>query len=74
MNASFDAATLELLKIDWKGEQFFFSAPIDVDGTRVPSKCVLIGKSGKERMRTELKNIERLSKLPANLPKPEPQK
>jgi hypothetical protein len=41
-----------------------------VDGTRVPSKCVLLGKNGKERMRTELKKIERLSTLPANLPKP----
>ena len=69
MNVSFDAATLDLLKIDWKGEQFSFSVPIEVDGTRLPSKCVLIGKTGKERMRTELKKIERLSELPADLPK-----
>lgn len=70
MNVSFDAATHDLLKIDWKGEQFFFSAPMEVDGTRVPSKCVLLGKTGKERMRTELKKIERLTELPAALPKP----
>jgi hypothetical protein len=71
MNVSFDAATLDLLKIDWKGEQFNFSAPIEVDGTRLPSKCVLIGKNGKERMHTELRKIERLAELPADLPMPE---
>ena len=70
MNAFFDGATDDLLKVEWKGEQFFFSAPIEVDGTRVPSKCMLIGKTGKERMRTELKKIERLAALPADLPKP----
>ena len=70
MHVFFDAVTDDLLKIEWKGEQFFFSAPMLVDGTRVPSQCVLIGKNGKERMRTELKRIERLSALPANLPKP----
>ncbi len=69
MNAFFDAATDDLVKIEWKGEQFFFSAPMEVDGTRVPSKCVLIGKTGKERMRTELKTIERLPALPADLPR-----
>jgi len=71
MNVFFDAATHDLMKIEWKGEQFLFSAPVAVDGTRVPSKCVLIGKTGKERMRTELKKIERLAELPAELPKPQ---
>jgi len=42
---------------------------MEVDGTRLPSKCVLIGKTGKERMRTELRKIERLATLPADLPK-----
>lgn len=70
MNVFFDAATDDLLKIEWKGEQFFFSAPMQVDGTRVPSQCVLIGKTGKERMRTELKKIERLPALLGNLPNP----
>jgi hypothetical protein len=69
MNVFFEAATDDLMKIEWKGEQFSFSAPMEVDGTRVPSKCVLIGKTGKERMRTELKKIERLPSLPADLPK-----
>jgi len=45
MSAFFDSATLDLLKIEWKGEQFLFSAPVKVDGTRLPSKCVLIGKN-----------------------------
>ena len=71
MNAFFDAATDDLVKIEWKGEEFFFSAPMEVDGTRVPSKCVLIGKTGKERMRTELKKIERLQALSAKLSQPE---
>jgi len=70
MNVFFDAATDDLIKIEWKGEQFIFSSPMEVDGTRVPSKCVLIGKTGKERMRTELKKIERLAVLSADLPKP----
>ena len=69
MNVFFEAASHDLVKIEWKGEQFLFSAPVAVDGTRVPSKCVLIGKTGKERMRTELKKIERLPALPAELPK-----
>ncbi|MCX6954552.1 MAG: hypothetical protein NTV51_20555 [Verrucomicrobia bacterium] len=64
MAVYFDATTDDLLKIEWKGEQFFFSAPVVVDGTRVPSRCVLIGKSGKERMRTELRDIKRLTTLP----------
>jgi len=38
----------------------------------VPSRCVLIGKTGKERMRTELRNIERLASLPAALSKSGP--
>lgn len=67
MNVFFDATTYDLLKIEWKGEQFIFSAPMQVDGTRVPSKCVLIGKTGKERMRTELLRIERLPPLPARV-------
>jgi squalene-hopene/tetraprenyl-beta-curcumene cyclase len=71
MNVFFDATTDDLLKIECKGEQFFFSAPMEVDGTRVPSKCVLIGKTGKERMRTELKKTKRLPTLPADLPKPD---
>jgi hypothetical protein len=70
MNVFFDTASDDLLKIEWKGEQFLFSDPIAVDGTRLPSKCVLIGKTGKERMRTELKKIERLQTLPADLPLP----
>jgi hypothetical protein len=74
MSVFFDTETQDLLKIEWKGEQFFFSAPMEVDGTRLPSKCILIGKAGKERMRTELKKIERLAELPADLPKPEDSK
>lgn len=71
MSVFFDATTDDLLKIEWKGEQFFFSAPIAVDGTRVPSKAVLIGKTGNERMRTTLRTVERLATLPADLPKPD---
>ena len=70
MNVFFDAATDDLLKIEWKGEQLLFYAPLEVDGTRVPSKCILIGKTGKERMRTELRKIERLTALPAEFSKP----
>jgi hypothetical protein len=70
MNVFFDAATDDLVKIECKGEQFLFSAPMDVDGTSVPSKCVLIGNTGKERMRTELKKIERISAVPAVLLEP----
>ena len=64
MSVYFDATTHDLLKIEWRGEQFHFSTPLAVDGTRVPSRCVLIGKSGRERMRTELHEITRLAALP----------
>lgn len=68
--AYFDAETYGLVRIDWKGQQFVFSQPKDVDGTRVPTHCVLYGKDGKERMRTDLRSITRLTRLPAGLPAP----
>lgn len=68
--AYFDAETYGLVRIDWKGQQFVFSQPKDVDGTRVPTRCVLYGKDGKERMRTDLRSITRLAQLPAGLPAP----
>jgi len=71
ITAFFDASTQDLVRIDWRGQTFTFSDPVEVDGTRVPSRCVLLGKDGKERMRTELRSIERLQNLPADLPKPE---
>ena len=70
ITAFFDASTQDLVRIDWRGQTFTFSNPVEVDGTRVPSKCVLEGKDGKERIRTELRSIERLHELPADLPKP----
>ena len=36
ITACFDAATHDLVRIDWKGKQFLFSHPVAVDGTRVP--------------------------------------
>ena len=66
----FDAETYGLVRIDWKGQQFVFSQPKDFDGTRVPTHCVLYGKDGKERMRTDLRSITRLAQLPAGLPAP----
>jgi hypothetical protein len=68
--AYFDAETYGLVRIDWKGQQFVFSQPKDFDGTRVPTRCVLYGKDGKERMRTDLRSITRLAQLPAGLPAP----
>ena len=67
IRAYFDAATHDLVRIDWKEKQFHFSHPVAVDGTRVPSRCVLIGKDGKEIIRTELRDIQRLAELPAEL-------
>jgi len=68
--AYFDAETYGLVRIDWKGQQFVFSEPKDYDGTRLPTHCVLFGKDGKERMRTDLRVITRLDRLPAGLPAP----
>ena len=65
--AYFDAATHDLVRIDWKEQQFHFSHPVAVDGTRVPSRCVLLGENGKERIRTELRDIQRLAEVPAEL-------
>ena len=67
IRAYFDAATHDLVRIDWKEKQFHFSQPVAVDGTRVPSRCVLTGKDGKEIIRTELRDIQRLAELPADL-------
>ena len=39
--------------------------------TLQPPNLWYVGKTGKERMRTELKKIERLAALPVDLPKPE---
>jgi len=68
--AYFDAETYGLVQIDWKGQQFIFSGPKEFDGTRVPTHCVLYGKDGKERMRTDLRAITRLPQLPAGLAAP----
>ena len=67
IRAYFDAATRDLVRIDWKEKQFHFSHPVAVDGTRVPSRCVLTGKDGKEIIRTELRDIQRLAEVPADL-------
>ena len=70
INAYFDTKTHDLVRIEWRGQTFSFSNPVAVDGTRVPSKCILLGKDGQERIRTELRDIERLQMLPDDLPKP----
>ena len=67
IRAYFDAATHDLVRIDWKEKQFHFSHPVAVDGTRVPSRCVLTDKDGKELIRTELRDIQRLAEFPADL-------
>jgi hypothetical protein len=67
IRAYFDAETHDLVRIDWKEKQFHFSHPVAVDGTRVPSRCVLTGKDGKEIIRTTLRDIERLKELPADV-------
>ncbi len=68
ITAYFDAETYGLVRIDWKGQQFVFSVPKDFDGVTLPAHCVLYGKDGKERMRTDLRVVTRLAKLPAGLP------
>ena len=65
--AYFDAESMGLVRIDWKGQQFFFSEPKDFDGAIVPTRCILYGKDGKERMRTEIRSVRRLDKLPDGL-------
>ena len=67
IRAYFDAATHDLVRIDWKEKQFHFSQPVAVDGTHVPSRCVLTGKDEKELIRTELRDIQRLADFPAVL-------
>ena len=62
--AYFDAETLGLVRIDWKGQQFLFSEPKAFDGATVPTHCVLYGKDGKERIRTDIRAITRLAALP----------
>ena len=62
--AYFDAETFGLVRIDWKGQQFVFSEPKEFDGATVPTHCVLYGKDGKERIRTDIRAITRLATLP----------
>jgi hypothetical protein len=62
--AYFDAETFGLVRIDWKGQQFVFSEPKVFDGATVPTHCVLYGKDGKERIRTDIRVIKRLATMP----------
>lgn len=62
--AYFDAESYGLVRIDWKGQQFVFSEPKVFDGAMVPTRCVLYGKDGKERIRTDITAIKRLAALP----------
>ncbi len=62
--AYFDTETFGLVRIDWKGQQFLFSEPKVFDGATVPTHCVLYGKDGKERIRTDIRAITRLATLP----------
>ena len=66
--AYFDAETYGLVRIDWKGQQFLFSEPKVFDGATVPTHCVLYGKDGKERIRTDIRAITRLAALSPVLP------
>ena len=61
--AYFDAETYGLVRIDWKGQQFLFSEPKVFDGATVPTHCILYGKDGKERIRTDIRAITRLAAL-----------
>ena len=66
--AYFDAETYGLVRIDWKGQQFLFSEPKVFDGATVPTHCILYGKDGKERIRTDIRAITRLAALSPVLP------
>ena len=66
--AYFDAETYGLVRIDWKGQKFIFSEPKVFDGATVPTRCVLYGKDGKERIRTDIRAITRLPTLPPSAP------
>ncbi len=67
IEAYFDAATHDIVKMVWNSQQFFFWNPVEVSGTRVPSRTVLIRRSGKEGFRAELRDIQRLEELPPEL-------
>ncbi|MEI6234074.1 MAG: hypothetical protein WCT04_13550 [Planctomycetota bacterium] len=47
MNVFLDAATYDLVKVEWKSEPFFFCVPTEVDGTRVPSQ-VYVDRQGRQ--------------------------
>ena len=66
--AYFDAETYGLVRIDWKGQLFVFSTPKVFEGATVPTHCVLYGKDGKERIRTDIHAISRLATLPPLAP------
>ena len=67
MQAYFDSATKDLVRIDWKGDRILFSNPVEVSGTRVPAQSLLYRGNEKHGVRTELSEVRRLEELPPAL-------
>lgn len=68
LDMQFDAKDHRLVRIDWRNDIHRFSDWKEHDGTRYPAKCVGYKKaSGKPWYFSEIKELERLSELPAGL-------
>jgi hypothetical protein len=68
MDLHFTAADLRLVRIDWRSDIHRFSDWKEHDGAHYPAKCIGYKKaSGKPWYFSEIKEVERLSELPAGL-------
>tara|TARA_R110002096_G_scaffold318022_7_gene512414 strand:- start:2404 stop:3087 length:684 start_codon:yes stop_codon:yes gene_type:complete len=65
MDLYFDHKTMLLVRMDWDDEICRFSKPEQFDGFRLPTRCVgYRRKSGEPWYVSEIKNVERLTKIP----------
>lgn len=68
MDLHFTAADLRLVRIDWRSDIHRFSDWKEHDGAHYPAKCIGYKKaSGKPWYFSEIKEVERLTELPAGL-------
>jgi hypothetical protein len=68
MDLHFTAETLRLARIDWRSDIHRLSDWREHDGTHYPAKCVGYKKAtGKPWYFSEIKELERLTELPAGL-------
>jgi hypothetical protein len=72
MHVYFETKTDLLTRIDWNGRRYQFSAPVVVDGARVPTRIDAFLADGSPFLRTQLRDIERVARAPGSPAQPQP--